>query len=574
MKNSMKRVLKILTREEKRKLLWLFLVMLIGAILESLSVASVVPLVTAILDPNAGAPGNGSSILLKIFEGRGVKEAMIALILFMVVLFLLKNAYMLWQAYVQNREMTKIRRRVQKSMLHYYLTQDYNFFMNANSGDILRTITVDSDYFFALMNQQMRFLTNAAIVLSLVIVIFVIHPVIMLCCSVLLLLEYAIVVRRIYPFLRRYGKSYREALGRGNGLIVELLRGIKSVKVRGTEQFFETRYSKVVDAMTKARMIERSFDGASRYLMEAMTVCFFLLFALYNVIRGVDMSGLVPAFSAFALAALRILPGISNMSNAVSYAGYYEGSLQKTEEIMSALDESSEAADDQETLSFCENIRIDDVTFHYPDRPGPVLSHASLQIEKGRVIGIQGASGAGKTTLSDLLLGLLEPQEGTVFLDGEPVKTDSLAWRKLFAYIPQNVFLLNGTIRENIVFGENPQRAEDNRLWEALEAAQIKQFVESLPEGLDTEVGEAGVRLSGGQVQRLGVARALYTDAPILLFDEATSALDEKTEAAMMESIMSLHRKKTMLFIAHRAAVMDYCDEVYVVEDGVVRQVR
>ena len=233
----------------------------------------------------------------------------------------------------------------------------------------------------------------------------------------------------------------------------------------------------------------------------------------------------------------------------------------------------SERVGGTHTITSNQSVELSDITYSYPNAEHPVLEHANMVIPVGKSVGIVGSSGSGKTTAIDILLGLLSPQEGHVLVDGVDIQQDYSGWLSHLGYIPQMIFMLDDTIRANVAFGIPKENVAEEQVWRALEEAQLKDFVESLPEGLDTTIGERGVRLSGGQRQRIGIARVLYTDPELLIFDEATSALDNETEAAIMESINALHGKKTLVIIAHRLTTIEECDMVYRVENGdIVRE--
>ena len=254
--------------------------------------------------------------------------------------------------------------------------------------------------------------------------------------------------------------------------------------------------------------------------------------------------------------------------NAVAYQ---EPALDKMIENLKAIDGWENGAGEQnhrvEKLTLNNKCELRNITFAYPNAEQSVLVHADLVIPVGKSVGIVGTSGSGKTTAVDILLGLLHQQEGQVLSDGKDIRDNYEKWLSMIGYIPQMIYMLDDTIRANVAFGISRKETNDEQVWKALDEAQLKEFVQSLPDGLDTEIGERGVRLSGGQRQRIGIARALYTDPQLLIFDEATSALDNETEAAIMESINALHGKKTMVIIAHRLTTIEGCDLVYRVEN-------
>ena len=576
MRNIVKKSLSILTPRERRKMIPLVIMMVVGGLLESLSVTLVIPLITGIMDTTLLTSGTMGSILRAIFGEQDGRTYLALLLGAMIAVFICKNAFLVWRNYWQNKITNKIRARVQNRLLHYYLTRPYSFFLDVESGDVLRTVSTDSDQFHTVIANVLGFFTSFIIALIMAVVVFAIDPQLTLVLAAVLLVEYASILFFIRPYLHKQGSNYRKAVGHGNGVVIEIMRGIKSIKIAGKESFFEKRYAQDVERLAHSRIVEQSLYPVPQRLIEAATVSALLVYLLVMLAAGSETSDLVPVLSAFVLAASRILPCVSGMSSSMSNSNYYEPALDRVKEIDETLkheeeERKSSFVESAETpKSFEREIRLENICFTYPGCEEQVLRDACMVIPRNKSVGIVGASGAGKTTLVDVLLGLLKVKSGTITMDDVVIDPSSVAWRAKFAYIPQNVFMLTGTIRTNVVFGQDEQDIDDNRVWDALEMAQLADFVHTLKDGLDSEIGEAGVKLSGGQVQRLGIARALYSDAPIFVFDEATSALDNDTEAALMEAMANIHGLKTFIIIAHRLTTIENCDHIYRVEGGTI----
>ena len=577
MLQTTKKAFSLLTRAERRRVVPLVFMMLVGAVLESLSVTMVIPIVAGFMDVDRMVDGPFGAFIGKFVTFADPRGYLGVLIVAMVLLFIAKNAFLLWTTYAQHRFTSSVYERVHNGLLSYFLMKPYEFFLGTDSGKILQVVTIDSDNYSKLLNHVLRILTDALVTVSVLAVVLVVSPRITVMLGCVMAVEYLIILRFIKPFLREYGLRYRQAVGEGNGQIIEIMRGMKSVKVSSTEGFFAHRYADKVREIAKAKFIENAFTEAPKRLVEAMTVSALLLYLLGILAVGGDLAGLIPVLSAFILAATRVLPSIGSISNSVSHMGYHEASLERVYSIFRELEKRGSNEDAHGVLPFARSIDFVDVTYSYPDAQAPVIDRASIQIPKYSVLGIVGPSGVGKTTFVDVLLGLLNPQEGIVLVDGEPVETSSSNWKRLFAYIPQDIFMLNGTIWDNVVFGRDVDRNDPRvckEVWEAIEAAQLSEFVGSLKHGLDSEIGEAGVRLSGGQAQRIAIARALYANASVLVFDEATSALDYRTEEMLMESIEKLKGSKTIVIVAHRMRTLRGCDLVYRIEGGKIAHVN
>ena len=312
-----------------------------------------------------------------------------------------------------------------------------------------------------------------------------------------------------------------------------------------------------------------------KYIVETACICAVLLAILGKMYFGrFGVETFVPQLSAFAVAAMRLLPSVGKMNSYINSIMYCLPSLDliyhDIKEVEGALAEKPKRNPDSEMLDFKNSIHIHNVSYRYPNTDVDVLHGVSLDIQRGTTVALIGSSGAGKTTLADVILGLLPPQTGSIKADDWNVYEHMSAWHKLLGYIPQSIYLSDDSIRNNVAFGIKEEEIDDEAVTNALKEAQLYDFVMDLPEGWNTYVGDRGVRLSGGQRQRIGIARALYHDPEILVLDEATSALDNETEQAVMDSIDRLQGQKTILIIAHRLTTIRKADKIYEVHEGVV----
>ena len=298
--------------------------------------------------------------------------------------------------------------------------------------------------------------------------------------------------------------------------------------------------------------------------------------------QGGDVTVLLPQLGAFAAAAIRVMPATNRINTYLSEIAYAQPCLDYLYENLtesmkldvngSVTGLTGEKGEEKPPLALTDKIVLDHISFSYPNTDKPIFTDAHMEVKKGQSVGIMGPSGAGKSTIVDILLGLLHAQTGTITCDGRNIFENYPSWLAKIGYIPQSIYLIDESIRDNIAFGIDADKIDEKRIWEVLEEAQLKSFVEELPDGLDTTIGDRGVRISGGQRQRLGIARALYHDPEILVFDEATSALDGDTEKAVMEAVNSFHGRKTMVIIAHRLNTIAKCDVIYKVENGKITQ--
>ena len=380
----------------------------------------------------------------------------------------------------------------------------------------------------------------------------------------------------IKPRLNRVGDGAREAQAGMYKWILQSASGIKDVKVSNKEDYFTERYRESVEGYGHYQIRHNVYTNMPRLLIESIAIIAILLYLALSMIMGVDLTTMVTAISAFALAAMRLLPSVNRVNTYIANIAYYESALNYIyenvdTEAMSRQEEldAYRLANPNTTLITLEKeIELQDITFAYPNTDKKIFDKADMKIPVGKSVGVVGPSGSGKTTIVDVLLGLLKPQAGTITSDGTNIMDNYEAWLAHVGYIPQTIYMLDDSIRKNIAFGVKEADIDDARVWEVLKQAQMKEFVENLPDGLDAQIGERGVRISGGQRQRLGIARALYHDPELLIFDEATSALDNDTETAIMEAIDTLHGQKTMVIIAHWLRTIENCDMIYEVRDG------
>ena len=375
------------------------------------------------------------------------------------------------------------------------------------------------------------------------------------------------------PFWYKAGKDNQDYYSGLFKWISQTVQGIKEVKVTGKEQYFVDEYRRCGSGYVNAVQRYSLYNNVPKLLIETVCIAVMMGYMIALTLLGTATENMLEVLSTLAAAAFVLLPAVNRINNQINSIAYFEPffmgvSDNLQDEISDTKVDMSFAADEEEKLPLCRSIELKDIVYAYPNTDKLIFDHADLTIPIGASVGIVGTSGAGKSTIVDILLGLLEVKEGSIRADGVDVKDRYRNWLKNIGYIPQMIFMLDDTIRRNVAFGVHDEMIDENRVWEVLREARLDEFVKTLPEGLDTGIGERGIRLSGGQRQRIGIARALYYDPEVLILDEATSALDNDTEAAIMDSINRLHGRKTLVIIAHRLQTIEKCDLVYRVENG------
>ena len=594
-----KKFSKILNKQQKVRVVIIGIMMIVGAFLETLGVGLILPLVSAITTPNLIEENKYARLVCEVLDIHTTRTFMIVVIVALIFIYTFKNIYLFIEYYVQYRFICNNRFGVQRRLMETYLKRSYEFFLSADSGNIMRIITDDARQTFLLLSTVLSFFTEATVSAALLLTIIVTDPVMAFLLAIILGMLMLIIGKIIKPQLRKAGLNYQKNTGKMNKWLLQSISGIKEIKVERKEEYFLEQFSKYGKEAIESEKMNSVLGTVPRLSIEALGVSSMLGIIAFMMFKGREVDTLLPQLAAFAMAAVRLMPSVNRMTAALNTMAYQEPALDKMLEHLSVTDRWEQ--EERREMSNCKikkmtekvdkgkskgaTIRIDrvliedkvelsNITYFYPNTEKTVLQNASMEIPIGKSVGVVGASGSGKTTAIDILLGLLPPQEGQVLADGIDIQEDYVGWLSQIGYIPQMIFMLDDTIRANVAFGLPIDEVNEEQVWKAIEEGQLGDFVRSLPQGLDTTIGERGVRLSGGQRQRIGIARALYSDPEFLIFDEATSALDNETETAIMESINSLHGKKTLIIIAHRLQTIEECDMVYRVEDGKISRER
>lgn len=545
--------------------------------MESLSISLILPLITAVMDTRTWSDKWYAQLICSIFHISGQRQYVVVLLMLLILVFILKNVYLIVEYRIQFEFIGKCRYEMQAGLIHSYIRKPYIFYLSANFGEIIRIINSDVTEAFNLLTGVLLFYTEIIVSSILGITIIVMSPMMAFGIIIILFIELVVIAGVIKPIMRRTGEGQRDESALSNKWLLQALNGIKSIKVANREGYFEGNFKGHAKKAVRLASKYQTLYNLPRLLIEAFTVAGVLFIMLIFVIGGADLASLIPQLSAFVVAAIRLLPSVNRISTSINQVPFYEGGLdniinviQNSDVLRKKEDKEDEAAipDEKRLIMFNEEIEFRDISFCYPQSEKKILDHTGFIIHVGESVGVVGSSGSGKTTTVDIMLGLLSPLSGEILVDGAPITGNLSSWLSHLAYIPQSIFLMDDTIRTNVAFGIDEAKISDEKVWEALREAQLEEFVWELPDGIDTTVGEQGVRLSGGQRQRIGIARALYTDPEVLVFDEATSALDNETESAIMESIENLKGRKTLVIIAHRLTTIENCDVVYRVENG------
>ncbi len=566
-----KKFSRLLDRHQKRRIVVLLMMMITGAFLETLSVSLMLPLVSAIMQPDIVESNAAVKWVCVMLDLHSHRTFTIVCVIILIVVFIFKDLFLTLEYYAQSRFVYNNRFAIQCQLFDAYMYRPYDYFLSAQSGEIVQVVQGDVNNVFGMLSMILTLATECIVSVVLVLAVFIISPAITAFVAIMMLLILLVITKVLKPILHQGGIALQRGNVSTNRWLLQAISGIKEIKAAQKEEFFQSHFKKNGKKLANAIKLNAVAQQIPRLLIEMVSVCSVLVVIAVLIYRGEPVETLIPALSAFTMAAIKLLPSANRIVSAANAVAYLEPALDKLLENLNELEDSmvnGETDHYDSPLSPKHEIVLRGISYRYPNSEKWVLLKADVTIPVGKSVGIVGASGSGKTTMIDILLGLLKPQEGQVLIDGIEMEKVYHEWLPHIGYIPQMIFMLDDSIRANVAFGYHSPDRDEGRLWKALEEAQLADFVRSLPEGLDTPIGERGVRLSGGQRQRIGIARALYHDPELLIFDEATSALDNETEAAIMESINALHGRKTMVIIAHRLTTIKECDIVYRVQDG------
>lgn len=573
---------RILSHHQKVRMAELAVLMIIGGFMEMFSVSLILPFVEAVMSPEEVMKNHYVQMICEMFGIESHRTFLVFMALVMAALYVFKNIFLLVQMTVQHRFVYNNMFMTQQRLLKSYLLRPYEYFLEIKSGEVLRVIGSDTSNAFNVLTQILTLISEMIVSGALMITVFAIAPGMMLGMAALLLVTISLIQMAIRPFLAKAGKINQKAYAGMNQWLLQSIQGIKEVKLMQCEGYFEKSFEKEGRVYVRTTYQNQTLSLIPRFMIEAVAMCIFFIMVSVMIYRGMDLEKIIPIIAGVGMAAVRLLPSVNRISGSMAGITFWEPTVDKMienlqEAVVFDKEQSSKASilkESGEVQELSGKIELSNITYQYPTGKEKILDGASMEIPKGMSIGIVGASGAGKTTAVDILLGLLKPEKGKILVNGTDIQIDLDGWHSEIGYIPQSIFMLDGSIRENVAFGILENEINDEMVWAALKEAALDEFVKTLPEGLYTQIGERGVRLSGGQRQRIGIARALYSDPSILFFDEATSSLDSDTEAAIMDSINHLHGTKTMVIIAHRLTTIEGCDMVYRVEGGQIKRER
>ncbi len=568
-----KSIFSLIGEKNRIQMFLLLPIMLLGSLLEMAGIGLLVS-VCAMLVSGGWLQDNPAVLwvcgYLGIEPGR---QLTILVLLILAALYVCKLLYLTWENYTVARFVRLSRSEVAARLFRQIVRAPYPYFVRHGTAEIQNLLGRDMDQLGQGLNACMQLLLEGLVALGMVVFLLLVEPV-MTAFAATGIAIFLLLTRLLLNRIIQRVSLLQRAAGRAQWLwLHQAVAGIKDIRIGQHEDFFSQHFEATNETFSRTECQKQFWTKLPSLCMETAVVLSVLAYLLFLTLSGAELSRYLPGLSALALTAIRLMPTCNRINTCLTKIGSVRASVDAICRAMEETEsQNGERVSLKWTVALTQGISLRDVSYAYESGTEAVLEHVDIDIPAGTSVGIVGASGAGKTTLIDILLGLLEPQQGTVFADGADIRNCRGSYLNKIAYLPQTIFLLDDSIRSNVGFGVPEGQVSDAAVWDVLERASLAGMVRALPEGLDTRVGEQGIRLSGGERQRLGIARALYRDCPVLVFDESTSALDADTEAEILEAIYGLKGEKTIVIVSHRQSVIDGCDRVYRVQDHSVQR--
>jgi ABC-type multidrug transport system fused ATPase/permease subunit len=565
----------LFTKKQIIRIYLLLFASILATFFEIIGIGSIPVFAMLIIDVESLINNISSYISIDLINEIDRKTLQITGAILLVSIFVFKNLYLFFLMFFQGKLIKDLRSSVSNKLYHYYIYMPYIDHLNRNPSILIRSITADVGMTFVFIQSYIMLIRESLILVALFIFLLVVDPLI----SFFSLFFLGVPVLFFYNFykkkLKSKGKDLQILLGDEIKTVNQSLGAIKETKLLNKERHFLSYYNKVIQNKENLQLFSYLITTSPRIFLEVVALFSVAMISAFLIFFGKTPNVILPLISLFAVSAVRFIPALNVITASLSSIRFYHPSFDLVAKEINNLESSSVLFEkNTSTLNEAKNIKLNDailmkdVSFDYEEGRRTTLKNINLQIKKGKSVGIIGKSGSGKSTLVDIMLGLLEPQKGGVYIDNKNIKNELSLWQKQIGYIPQDIYLLDDTIKKNITFGLKDDEIDEKLLLKSLEIAQLKDFVDTLPDSINTLVGNRGLKLSGGERQRIGIARAMYNMPKIMVFDEATSSLDIENEDKILDEIYENRNDKTLIIISHRNNTVKYCDLIYVLEDG------
>ena len=563
----------LLSHNERKRAILLLIMIVIMALLDAIGIASILPFIAVLTNPSLIEANTFLNTMYQTSIKFGIETNQEFLFFLGVLVFLILIVSLTFKAlttYVQVRFVYMKEYSIGKRLVEGYLHQPYRWFLSRNSSDLGKTILSEvSQVISNGIKPLMELIAKSILTIVIITLLFSVDPKLTLIVGLSISFAYLVVFYFVRNLLNRSGKERLKSNQLRFIAVSEAFGAIKEVKVRGLEKVYIQSFSNSSQNYARTIALSQVVAQLPRFILEAITFGGILLIILYKMTQTGNFNNSLPVISLYVFAGYRLMPALQQIYNSLTQLTFVGPSIDKLHSDLKSL-KPLNINHDEDVLTFNKEINLHHIHYNYPNTSRTALKDINLNIPLKSTVGLVGSTGCGKTTAIDIILGLLEPQKGTLEVDGKVItEQNSRAWQQLIGYVPQHIYLSDDTVMANIAFGVEPKEINQGMIKKASEIANLHQFVtDELPKQYQTTIGERGVRLSGGQRQRIGIARALYHDPKVLILDEATSALDNQTEQAVMEAINNLNKKITIILIAHRLNTVKNCDIIYKLDKG------
>jgi len=569
---TLHKCLRLLPPSSRRNYLLLLPLSVLTGLVEAGAAAGIFAVVTILTNPASGLAVGWIAAISRHLPWQSENALVLQLTGLLAIFYIARSALVLSAQYFRIRVAHTANAELSCDLLRRYLAAAYPFHFGRNSSDLIRNCTTTVGQSLGVLSGASGLVTDSLMAVGMITVLIATSPGLSLVASVVVILIVLLILRLTRQAAARLGRGRHDLSASILRSLQQALGGVKELKVLGREQYFSDEYSARQREGLEIGYLGITLDSLPAVALQTVLMCSALALVAALTVAGETGVQTLPVAAVFGYAGLRILPmvnGIIATTNHIRSSGPAVDELYGDYIALAAADDRADGAH----VDFTAAIELEAVSYTYPSATEPAIANVSLAIRRGESIGIIGPTGAGKSTLVDVILGLLPPTSGRITVDGIDLSTTSAPWKRRIGYVPQTIYLIDDSLRRNIALGIKDEEVDDARIHAVLAAAQLQAFVSQLPEGLDTCVGERGVRLSGGERQRIAIARALYHDPDVLIFDEATASLDVRTEAEINRTINALRSVKTIVVIAHRLSSVKSCDRLVWIARGRIVEV-
>ena len=562
---NIKKILKILDKDRRKKFNILVLLMIVAMIFETIGIGSLLPLISYFTNENLLI----SEIQILNFTTKfKVLENMNSLnliLFFIVVIYFFKNIYLVFYGWLESKFAYDVRFNLGVRLFQKYLNNNYMFHIQNNSSVLMHKIMNETSYYGNAIISLSALITESLILLGIIFFLFILKPfetsLVLIIGFILSLIFYL----GIKNMTTKIGKKREIAQKLTMKSLMQGLGAVKDIIINNTQNNFVKIFNDNSVNSSKATYKIHFLQRLPRVWFELTTILIIVIVIFSLASKSIETNSIIATIGIFLVASLRIIPSINRILNALQSIRFSEPAINNIskdlEDNLSLRNKKKNL--NNKNLEFKSEITFKNIKFSYPNTEQAVLDNLNFTIKKNQFVGIIGETGAGKSTLVDIFMGLLKPESGKIFLDGKNIYENIKSWKRKLGYVPQNLYLIDDTIKKNIAFGLNENDISEKKIFQSIEKSQLKKFINNLENGIISVVGERGIKISGGERQRIGIARALYNDPEIIVFDEATSALDIETERKLLDTLLELKKTKTIIFITHRTGNLSVFDQVY-----------